>query len=118
MPVWLPLLLVALLLRAIVPQGYMASADETGSFSVEICNSDAVWTIPLAENAGDHGDEPDGDPGHCAFAGQQLDSDAAGPVAVPVTFADVSDADPLVGHAFPRGGTRIKPPSRGPPVTV
>ena len=115
---WLLLAFAALLLRAIVPQGHMASVDDTGAITVKICNSDAVWSIPLGEK----GNRPDGeesaDRGHCAFAGGQLAGDLAAPINVPAMVFAISAPAIAAFQALAIQRLRPAPPSRGPPQTV
>lgn len=112
---WLLLLALALLVRAVVPQGYMASADAAGSITVEICNSDAVWSIPLDGKP----EAPESrDKGHCAFAGMQGDGALPAPLyAVPVFATAASPAMPDA-RIIAALAQRPKPPARGPPVSV
>ncbi len=69
----LMLLLAALLVRAAIPQGYMAESTAPGTLAITICHSDVLWQIPLRSAATrpdnrDRGSKKHGEPQPCAFA--------------------------------------------------
>lgn len=117
--IWL-LLAAALFLRAAVPQGTMPDAGGGRFVAVPMCNSAALWHIPLGQAGEDSGEDSGGDQpaaAPCAFAG--LGSPAAPPPVLP-------DLPPpaIADHAFARVAVRAappalpapRPPARGPPL--
>lgn len=120
--IWL-LLAAALFLRAAVPQGTMPDAGGGRFVAVPMCNSAALWHIPLGQTGEDSGEEPDEDSGGdqpaapCAFAG--LGSPAAPPPVLPDLLPPA-----IADHAFARVAVPAappalpapRPPARGPPL--
>lgn len=110
------LLLAALLVRAAIPQGYMAETTEAGVLAVTICHSDAVWQIPLAEKDGEPKRSADTEPQPCVFAGYGAAVPPAEPAALPVP-ASVAGAFVRAEAAFALAhAARQLPPARAPPV--
>ena len=113
--IWL-LLAAALFLRAAVPQGTMPDAGGGRFVAVPMCNSAALWHIPLGQAGEDSGgDQPAAAP--CAFAG--LGSPAAPPPVLPdlppPAIADRAFARVAV-RAAPPALPAPRPPARGPPL--
>ena len=112
----LVLLLAALLVRAAIPEGYMAETTDAGELRVAICHSDAVWQIPLAEKDGEPKRSADPEPQPCVFAGYGA--------AVPPAEAGTLPLPASVAAAFVQAETpfalaqaaRQLPPARAPPV--
>lgn len=112
---WLLVLLVALLARMAIPQGYMVEA-EAGKIEVSICGADGIWHIPLPEQQ----EPPEDDGGKaCHFSGHSASAtppDGAPAMPVPATIAAAHDALRAVAMAPP--AIRALPPARAPPVPV
>ncbi|WP_198338282.1 hypothetical protein [Labrenzia sp. VG12] len=70
------LLLLPLLLAALLPQGYMPSVAEDGTFTVTLCTTDGLRTVTLDANGNEVPDAPadEDDPraGHCLFASSSV----------------------------------------------
>ncbi len=110
------LLAAAMLMRAVVPAGMMTAADSDGSITIEICNSDAQWHLPIkAKHPGQQ--SSDKSSGHCLFAGHS-GGDSAPPLPVlAVPFAGVTNL--FAGFATLAAAyhyARQLPPARAPPV--
>ena len=112
---WL-LLAVALFMRALVPQGYMAERDSVGAIAVKVCGSGHVLQIPVGK--GDTPDTDDRAQPPCAFAG-------SAPALPPPAGADLPAPAPVeaallaVGTNAPRVAAPLPhPPARGPPLTA
>jgi len=116
--VWL-LLGVALLLRALVPAGWMPDTGRSDGIVVKICNSSATITLPLKNDSA-----PDrNDVGHksapCLFAGfggdaPLPDADTALPTVAPAEQQAIATLAPLLlaRQSF------LLPPGRGPPANA
>jgi hypothetical protein len=126
---WTGLVLVALamLVRVLIPAGFMAAPDDLGRAGIVICTGDGAMTVSVDADGtvhkapvdDQHQDKPKSD--HpCAFAG------AATPLAAPVLA--LSEAAPTIHQvAVPRlqshqrpglGLAAPPPPTTGPPVLV
>lgn len=81
------LLAVALLLRALVPGGYMVAGDGLGGLVVTICHGAGIAPSQVTVPSGDSRDT-DGDSGVCVFA-----ASAAG-----APLPDVPRGSPAQGH--------------------
>ena len=115
--VWL-LLAATLFVRAFVPQGWMPDRSGGGAFVVEMCNSDALLTIPVPAHP-DKPDQHDRDAGPCAFAGM------TGPVVLPpdgpaiIAPLALSDAHfQSRVRALKLAQARSRPHSTGPPMSA
>lgn len=113
------LVAVALFVRAVVPQGYMAQEDASGGFEITLCNSDGSWVIPMAEPAGGHEKETDHSGSACQFGGHseagdtpQIASVLLLPDARRAAFAPDLVASLSLRHVRPI------PPATGPPTAV
>ena len=114
----LVLLLAALVVRAALPQGYMAESSAPGALTVTICHSDAVVQIPLREQGDAPAKSADPEPQPCVFAGY-------GP-ALSATETASLQRPAVVAEAFTQSeapfalaqAARQLPPARGPPATA
>lgn len=107
------LLLAALAMRALIPQGYMAESTSPGTLTVTVCHSDAVWQIPVEKRKPDRERR---DPQPCAFA--KLSVGAAPELAArlplpPVVVASFAANEAPLALA---SAARQLPPARGPPA--
>lgn len=113
---WL-LLVAALFMHAVMPQGYMTERNNAGAITVQVCGSGHLVEIPLGK-----GDVPGADdrvPAPCAFAGLGT------PALPPPAIAEISPPAP-VESVFAEAGQpapvpaspRFYPPARGPPLAV
>lgn len=70
------LLLLPFLLAALLPQGYMPSVAEDGTFTVTLCTTDGLRTVTLDASGNEVPDGPvdEDDPraGHCIFANSSV----------------------------------------------
>jgi len=109
---WL-LLAAALLMRAAIPQGYMAEAAADGAVTITVCHSDAVLTIPLGKK--DKGESREQQP--CAFASLAT-GDAPGPDAfdLPLPRATVESFTTAEAPFALAAAARQLPPARAPPA--
>ena len=112
---WLVLVAMAVLVRALVPAGYMAAPDMGPGFI--ICTGQAA-------SPAEHGGKPAGDvrkaDSVCAYAGAHvaLEQPLAAPLAGPaVAFSRASTPDRL-RTAPGRGLAAPPPPSTGPPALL
>jgi hypothetical protein len=111
----LVLLLAALVVRAAIPQGYMAQSTAPGTLTIAICHSDAVLQIPLKERGDAPAKPADPEPHPCVFAGHGT----ATPPAEPPVLSLPRHAE----RGFPQTeapfvlaqAARQRPPARGPP---
>lgn len=114
----LVLLLAALLVRAAIPQGYMAETTEAGALTVTICHSDAVWQIPMAENEGEPKRSADPEPQPCVFAGFGAAVPPAEPEALPLPASvAVAFAQAETPFALAQAARQL-PPARAPPAAA
>ncbi len=110
---WL-LLAAVLLVRALVPQGYMAERDAGGTIAVKVCGAGHVIQVPLGNDEAPAADDRGSPPG--AFAGlgipvlPAMPAELSVPPAVEAVFASPSI------DARPAAVLRSRPPARGPPV--
>ena len=113
---WL-LLAAALIMRAVVPQGYMAEAAPDGTIVVALCQSDAVLTIPLKRQQHDEEPPQGREQAPCAFASLAI-GDGPGPdapvLSLPDRVAEQFDASE-VAFALAAAARQL-PPARAPPA--
>lgn len=115
---WLLLVAAALLVRALVPQGFMVSEAGDGAIAIAVCNSDVQITIPV-KGDGDRHEGADNAAQHCVFAGHQ--SAAAPPVGtatLPLPQAAHARYDRTREQALSPPSPRRLPPARGPPASA
>lgn len=119
------LLAVALLVKALVPAGYMVAA-QGDTFVIELCSGTTtrtmVMTIPSADDSdGQHDRSAQGKADMpCAFAGLSLTSLAAtDPIvlAAALLFVMGLALRPILPRA-PLKRRFLRPPLRGPPATL
>lgn len=113
---WL-LLAAALVMRVLVPQGYMPERDDAGTIIVKVCGAGHVLAIPLDQ--GDVPDTEDRGQAPCAFAG--LGTPALPPAAVAGLAVPAAAGSAFIPAAadVPRLVARlVHPPARGPPPTA
>lgn len=118
---WLTLAALALVVKVLVPSGYMVAGPQDGApFPLVICTAQGAMVLDADAAGGDHDGSPDGSAhdSPCAFAG-------AGFAAAPPILAELrlpaaaSTARPALGIrdlAPGRGLAAPPPPARGPPV--
>jgi hypothetical protein len=101
---WVSLLLLpALALRLLVPEGFMPASGEAGALTMQMCHGDARSAIVMrlvgddGAARGDHGDSSGGEARHdspCVFAA----SASTAPPGVPATPSSI---DPVASVATP-----------------
>jgi hypothetical protein len=115
--------LAALLLRVLVPAGFMPAATPDGTITVRICSDTgqgpAAVTIAIR---GDEGGEPHHgkSPAPCAYAGLAMPAlDGADAVLLALALAFVLTLAVQVEPTRPAGAFhRLRPPLRGPPISA
>jgi len=119
----LPLIVCALLLRVIVPQGWMPSLDHSGTIKIEMCSGLANHEAAITLNVGGHKADPS-DQHHqdhvCPFAGLSAAFDNARLPTLEAPFRHTHASLPLsFGIVFiGRGLAAPPPPSTGPPTLI
>jgi hypothetical protein len=115
------LMLVALLVRAAVPTGWMIAPAEAGTgFTIELCSGRTVVLDPVTRKVtGLHGDEQPDTPSDSAPDGDHGDPGHMAPCPFAVASIMVQ-AD--AGHVFDvpamrRDNDRMLPPLRAPPAS-
>ncbi len=120
----LPLLALALFVRALVPQGYMPAPREQRLFSIQLCSaSSGGRTIDFAVPADDSdhqdgGEHPADMP--CAFQALGLTATGAAPAPAPLMLLNLrlllaqGFAPAIAGHAVRAAAS--PPPATGPPI--
>ena len=118
--VWL--IAAALLMKMLVPTGYMASAS-AGTIIIELCTGFGPRTMTVAmPGMAHHDDAPKGDHGRgempCAFAGLSAPSLAtADPILLAIAIAFViAAAFRVVATGAVTAPPFLRPPLRGPPT--
>lgn len=112
------LVAAAVLLRVIVPSGWMLEQDASGGFTIEICNSDAKIIIPMKNSAPDHGEEEIAAKA-CSFASLQDNATTPDLIArLPLSQLAEAAYDAVRERALSPTTPRILPPARAPPLTV
>lgn len=110
--------LLALLLRAAIPAGYMLGTDASGAVVVQPCPGQAT-VLPMRHGAGHHDHGPKSEM-PCPFG---VLGAPAMPSAPPVHAAESMAAVPapisvLVPARLPPGPAAPRPPSTGPPARL
>lgn len=112
------LIAAALLMRALLPGGYMLDQNRAGDLVVGVCNSETMLVIPMKDDvpASDE-DANKGDP--CAFASLADSATPPDPLARPA-LPQVAEAayDATRARALSPASRNDLPPARGPPLTV
>ena len=127
------LLAAALLLKLVVPTGYMIASDH-GRLSIIVCPGMTPQPAPMAMTGMDHGMAHNmampHDPGKpaehgkaempCAFAGLSAQALGAADIVLLAIALAVVAAMALRGRptVAPRDAPRLRPPSRGPPLSA
>tara|TARA_R100001129_G_scaffold93541_1_gene63707 strand:- start:530 stop:940 length:411 start_codon:yes stop_codon:yes gene_type:complete len=121
----LALLVLAFLIRAVIPAGFMVSASRDTVLTVTICADASAalkqmeLVIPAKDPAGDHSDGA-AKSQHCAFSSLAKAADSgADPVLLVLAFAFilVLGLAPMQRLAF-RPNFHLRPPLRGPPAAA
>lgn len=110
---WL-LIAAALLMRAVIPTGFMPIKPADGAIAVALCHSSGVLQIPLPKN-----EKPEKPGEHPACAYSVLLGGGAPPPAVaafPGVFASAVAFAPAARSFANGAATRPKPPATGPPL--
>ncbi|MFV0622473.1 DUF2946 family protein [Sphingomonas sp. ac-8] len=121
------LVAAALLMRMLIPTGYMLAATPGGGVTIQLC-SGYVPAAPMAMHAGDHGASHDGNDkqGHdskeipCAFAGVATAALAATDALLlaAALFFILAAAFRLPIRLPAATPSFLRPPLRGPPATA
>nr|WP_206377020.1 DUF2946 family protein [Sphingomonas sp. G-3-2-10] len=116
------LIALALLMRVLVPGGWMPAAAADG-FAITLCTGTGMETAWIDAEGGIHKDKPSGEAGadqHCAFAGMgmaMLGGDASAALAAPAPAQVELPARPLQA-AIGQGLAAPPPPATGPPAHI
>jgi len=108
---WLPLLLVALFARALLPQGFMPTVYD-GLPGLQICGPAALLLAgdDAPRGGGDHAREA------CPFAIAATPAPPPAPLASPVTSGAATAPAPLTDPVPPAAPSARAHPPRGPPT--
>ncbi|TIX50252.1 DUF2946 family protein [Alteraurantiacibacter aquimixticola] len=113
---WMLLVAVALLLRAVVPQGWMLGEDASGAITVEVCNSDQVLVIPMKDDAPAHEDE-ETEAKACAFASLSDQGTTPDPnLRLPLPQLAAAAYDAVRQRVLSPDTPADLPPATGPPA--
>lgn len=119
---WALLIVAALMLRVLVPQGYMLGEDTSGGIEISLCNSGETWVIPMKDGgtgSGPHDDEPEADGKACSFAGNSAPATAPENSAqLPLPQLALAPYDAVRERALAPASVRVLPPARAPPILV
>lgn len=108
------LLAVALLVRAVVPQGFMLDRGADG-VTIAMCNSDMRVAIPFKEGHGPKQADSEADP--CAFAGHQsAATPPEGLAPLPLPLLAPAPYDAVRERAQSPASPHHLPPATGPPI--
>lgn len=108
------LLAVALLVRAVVPQGFMLERGGDG-VTIAMCNSDMTVTIPFKDGKGPK--QADGKADPCAYAGHQAAATPPEGVApLPLPLLAPAPHNATRERALSPASPRHLPPATGPPL--
>lgn len=111
--VWL-LIAATLMVRALVPAGWMPAQTESGAITVQICNSDQSWTIPTEKRDTNQHRARESCPfGLLASAADLPDFPWLAAIPVPAGVAYIA----WLREIAPRVADRLRPPGRAPPLT-
>lgn len=121
-PIALALIALALLMRVLVPGGWMPATTGQG-FAITLCTGTGMETAWIDAEGGIHKEKPSGEAGadqHCAFAGMgmaMLDGDAPAAIVAPAPAQVELPARPLQ-VAIGQGLAAPPPPATGPPAHI
>ncbi|MEP2101286.1 MAG: hypothetical protein ABJP02_01530 [Parasphingorhabdus sp.] len=110
-------------MKALVPNGYMVSADNK-TITVKICNgldnAQQTVEIPMASDTSDHDSGSDKTEEACSASSvSQSAMTAADPIQLALALAFIMVVGLKPDSAISRDGTsRLRPPLRGPPVPI
>lgn len=108
------LLAVALLVRAVVPQGFMLDRGADG-VTIALCNSEMTVTIPFKDGQGPKQAGQGSDP--CAFAGHQsAATPPEGLAPLPLPLLAPAPYDAVRERALSPASPHHLPPATGPPI--
>ena len=118
---FLVLALVAMLVRAMTPAGYMVSADEEGWLQVEICSTNSSHITWFNPATGETSDAPDDAPepieAPCAFSSLTALDRPADPIGLQnPLYQTLLGAQPIARNVVHQRPRTFMPPSRGPPL--
>ena len=119
---FLTLALMALVMRVMIPGGFMMAATPTGAFAMVICSADPGRTMSVDWADAEGKQKPSDAQSHdspCVFAGHGLaDAPPLSPVIQPETrfVATPQPVRPAKALIPGRGLAAPPPPSTGPPV--
>ncbi len=116
---WALLILAALLMRVVVPQGYMVDTDQSGGIEITVCNSDGTWVIPMKDTGKEHEDDGDGTAKACSFSGHSASATPAEGTA-PLPLPQLAEAafDAMRERALSPTSPPRLPSARAPPITA
>ncbi|MES2058270.1 MAG: hypothetical protein V4564_20205 [Pseudomonadota bacterium] len=120
----LALFACAMLVRALVPAGWMPTVGANGGIVISMCTGMGAVEMVLAPDGTLHEKAPakhDGTTDHpCTFAGLGQAFAAADPIPMPVLPPATFTAPPLTPHlvSIGRGLAAPPPPQTGPPILV
>lgn len=122
-PCALALIVCALLLRALIPAGWMPTAGTDGMIRIAMCTGMGATTAWMDRSGKIHQDAPGGsDHGSqpCGFAVLGHGLDAMPGLAIPAarTGNDVGVMTALPAVSVGRGLAAPPPPSTGPPILI
>lgn len=116
------LVLAALLMKVLVPTGYMVSAS-AGSITIEVCSGYGPQRMVMVMPGMGHRPDQKNDPGRaempCAFTGLSVSSlTGADPLvlAIAIAFMIFTAFRIPMRPATPSGPAYLRPPLRGPPT--
>ncbi|QTD56089.1 DUF2946 family protein [Parasphingorhabdus cellanae] len=114
---------LALAMKALVPHGYMISADSQ-TMTVKICNgvgdTESTVTIPMGTDGSDHDNGSNMTGKACSSSSvSQSAMTVTDPVQLAIALGFILLAGLLVRTAMPSERlTRLRPPLRGPPASA
>ncbi|MFZ4747916.1 MAG: DUF2946 family protein [Sphingomonas sp.] len=117
------LITVAMLLRLVIPAGYMPTTDATGAIRISVCTGTGAQTAYVDRDGKVHKEAPDGkhqDPQPCGFGALSVGL-ATTLVATLVLPSVVANLAIIAAHAAPSVGKGLAappPPSTGPPSLI
>ena len=108
-----------LLLRALVPTGYMADRTQSGSITVTICGSDGVFLIPLEKDQSSHDNEEQRADAPCTASSFAKAMGAPPqPLVLSTNIQRITAYEARNAPFCLAARARAMPPARGPPITV
>ena len=112
------LIAAALVLRVLLPGGFMLGQDRAGELVVSLCNSDTMLVIPMKDDV-PPADEDSGKGDPCAFASLADNATPPDPMARPALPQMAAAAyDATRARALSPASRNDLPPATGPPLTA